>query len=866
MKKCTGKILALLMTLVLVIGLLPIGSVFATGTPQVWTDDFSSGKGSAYTPHGYWWNLDGVLTVGDANAGAGVCYYWLNDYVWDDFIMEFDVINQTAEFGVIFRAQRTTAVDCQNQGYGVLSDTNWAFFMAENGMFSNLDALISQGNASMVDGYNTAAQPGTSNVHWKIVAKGERIEVYFNHAATPNMVMDATLYQSGAVGFRTNNPGGKVTAVVDNLRIQSMDETTPPEEPTPPEVSKIEAFDISWVPYGGSWALIDGGLNIAGDSATVWPKLISDSDYQHFTIEADLVGVRSGGIVFRSNDPAVGADAFNGYYVGYDSNYAFFGKDDGGWSTINTGGADAIGTTPLAYKERMHWKLEVSGNTFTLYVDDMETPLIQNYDNTFTAAGGVGFRVFATDGLAAGRFENVVITPIADEDAKYTTEGTYELWAKRLIKQYPAEDNQGKIILIGHSHMEFWRECHEDLAPYEILNFGMGGSRVDHIAGRNDTMLIPYAPKAVIVCTGGNDVAQGRDAATVTAATKAYLESVRTDLPGVPIIFFNNWMSPVVQDSSYKVNTYNEINGQIKQWCQSQEDVYYFDCSSVVHAGDSEIWLSDRIHMNATGYDKLTEIFKPYLEAVLNGTLEPEETEPPTEPPTEPAQSWTDDFSSDKGGFYTPHGYWWNMDGKLSAGDPNAGAGVCYYWLKDMVWDDFVMEFDVLQQSSEFGVILRAQNMTAEDCQNYGYGVLYDTDWAFFMAENGGFNTFDDLKAQGKARAVSNYPTACQPSGTRNVHWKIVASGNKIYVYFDYAKTPSMVMSASMWESGYIGFRTNNPGGEVTAVVDNLTITELKQPYTGDDTPVELFLFLGTVSLAALAVIAIIPKRKKAIQ
>ena len=537
--------------------------------------------------------------------------------------MEFDVISQSAQFGVIFGAQKESSVDSQSYGYGVLYDTSWAFFMAEKGKFSDLSTMISDGIASKVDGYGWAAQPGTSNAHWKIVVEDSRVKVYFNNATTPQMVMDATAYESGLIGFRTWNSGGKVTAVIDNLSISGTVKSAPVvDEPDAPAENTIEAFDISWVPYGGSWELTDGGLNITGDSATVWPKLISDSDYQHFTIEADLVGVRSGGIVFRSNDPAVGADAFNGYYVGYDSNYAFFGKDAGGWSSINTGGPDTVGTIPLAYKESMHWKLEVSGNTFTLYVDDMEKPLIQNYDNTFTTAGGVGFRVLATDGQAAGRFENVVITPIADEDAKYTTEGKYDLWAKRLIKEYPAEENQGKVILTGHSFIEFWENSTSDLSPIPSVNMGMGGARVEHIADKIDTMLVPYAPKAVVISIGGNDLAAGQATDSVIAEVQAYLTEVTEKLPNTPIIYLGNGIGPVQESNEAAITARLTCIEEMKAWCATQENVYFFDCLPVAHFSDKEIWLSDGMHMNATGYDKLTEIFKPYLTAVLNGTVD----------------------------------------------------------------------------------------------------------------------------------------------------------------------------------------------------------------------------------------------------
>ena len=95
MKKMISRIVCMALALMMILIQVPVIRTDAEETtqPQIWTDDFSSGKGGSYTAHGWWWNMDGVLTVGDERAGAGVCYYWLNDLVWDDFVMEFDVIN-----------------------------------------------------------------------------------------------------------------------------------------------------------------------------------------------------------------------------------------------------------------------------------------------------------------------------------------------------------------------------------------------------------------------------------------------------------------------------------------------------------------------------------------------------------------------------------------------------------------------------------------------------------------------------------------------------------------------------------------------------------------------------------------------------
>lgn len=406
----------------------------------------------------------------------------------------------------------------------------------------------------------------------------------------------------------------------------------------------LDGFEQTWQSFGGEWTFDATGVSLVGDGPSVYPKLITTATYQNFTLEADLVGVKNGGFVFRCGDPATGADSFDGYFVGYDSAYAFFGKDSGGWRPINNGGPDAVSATELPYRERMHWKLEVSGNTFTLYVDDMEKPLIQVFDNEFKNAGGVGIRLKATAQEQAGRIENLTITGRSEGDAIYTTEDTYTLWAKRLVKENPAADNQGKVMLVGTSHVEFWKSYAEDFAPLQTLNFGMGGSWVSHLAGKNDLWLTPYHPRAVVVMTGGNDVTGGSSAELVSQQVIAYLQSLLDDLPGIPIFYVGMFYRPNVPVSDSE--TKRQSNEVVQAFCEQQENLYFIETTSAINLEDENeqkaLFRTDNIHLSTAGYERLAAAVVPVVQDVLeNGSPAPTEpvAAPTGEGETPPATS-----------------------------------------------------------------------------------------------------------------------------------------------------------------------------------------------------------------------------------
>lgn len=93
------------------------------------------------------------------------------------------------------------------------------------------------------------------------------------------------------------------------------------------------------------------------------------------------------GVVFRVSNPAVGADAYSGYYAGITDGYVVLGKADGGWKEMNRVALDV-----------QDWKfysfiIKAVGDELSIYVDDAVTPKIRIRDGSHKK-GTCGFRVY----------------------------------------------------------------------------------------------------------------------------------------------------------------------------------------------------------------------------------------------------------------------------------------------------------------------------------------------------------------------------------------------------------------------------------------------------------------------------------------
>ncbi len=111
-------------------------------------------------------------------------------------------------------------------------------------------------------------------------------------------------------------------------------------------------------------------------------------------------GPGDAGLVFRAGSPAVGVDAYRGYYAGITPRgQVVLGKADNNWTQLG------LANVPITPGTRHHLRVQTSGTTITVFVDDLTTPRITVTDGSFTS-GKSGVRVYNT----SASFDNVVIT------------------------------------------------------------------------------------------------------------------------------------------------------------------------------------------------------------------------------------------------------------------------------------------------------------------------------------------------------------------------------------------------------------------------------------------------------------------------
>lgn len=178
------------------------------------------------------------------------------------------------------------------------------------------------------------------------------------------------------------------------------------------------------------------------------------------------------------------------------------------------------------------------------------------------------------------------------------------------------------VLFIGSSSIVFWKDLNTDMEGMPVLNRGFGGSTIPEVNYYTERIVFPYEPSMIVFYCGENDINAGTSPEKVATDFKNWHQRVNVRFPDIPIVFIS--MKPSLSRWAMK-EQFQEGNALIKKYSDAQENVSYIDVDPVMlnEAGepDPDIFISDGLHMNRTGYERWTALMRTHIEEVYKGVL-----------------------------------------------------------------------------------------------------------------------------------------------------------------------------------------------------------------------------------------------------
>ena len=170
------------------------------------------------------------------------------------------------------------------------------------------------------------------------------------------------------------------------------------------------------------------------------------------------------------------------------------------------------------------------------------------------------------------------------------------------------------ILFVGSSSFAKWKDVADYFPGYIIVNRGFGGSTMLDVIRYAYDIIVPYQPKQVFIYAGDNDLAEGASVAEVVTRLKTLFQLIRINVPNATMDYISIKPSPSRENLMPKMK---EANKQIEAFLKTQKNTGFINVFSPMLNADGqpkpEIFVEDRLHMNADGYAIWKKTILPYL-------------------------------------------------------------------------------------------------------------------------------------------------------------------------------------------------------------------------------------------------------------
>jgi len=173
------------------------------------------------------------------------------------------------------------------------------------------------------------------------------------------------------------------------------------------------------------------------------------------------------------------------------------------------------------------------------------------------------------------------------------------------------------VLFVGSSSIRMWR-THDSFPDLPVVNRGFGGSQISDVIHFTDRLVFPYKPRVIVFYAGDNDIASGKSAQRVFEDYRKFVGIVHAKLPEARIIFLA--IKPSESRWSFWPET-RKANELVQGWSRKDNRLFFADLATPLLGPEgrcrNELFLGDKLHLNAAGYGVWTQALTPVLRQVL---------------------------------------------------------------------------------------------------------------------------------------------------------------------------------------------------------------------------------------------------------
>lgn len=171
----------------------------------------------------------------------------------------------------------------------------------------------------------------------------------------------------------------------------------------------------------------------------------------------------------------------------------------------------------------------------------------------------------------------------------------------------------GGIVFTGSSSIRLWDTLAQDMAPLPVVQRGFGGAHMEHVLHNAHRIVVPYAPRAVVVFVGGNDIGSGKSAERVSSDFAKFVALVREALPDADVWLLSMKPSKLRWASWPEMQ---KVDVALAALAAADPKVRFVETGGTLLGPDGtpdDVYIFDGLHLGAEGYRRWTGMLRPLL-------------------------------------------------------------------------------------------------------------------------------------------------------------------------------------------------------------------------------------------------------------
>ena len=194
-----------------------------------------------------------------------------------------------------------------------------------------------------------------------------------------------------------------------------------------------------------------------------------------------------------------------------------------------------------------------------------------------------------------------------------------ERWLKEIDQLTQADRTNpppsGGIVFVGSSSIRLWKTLAEDFPGRNAINRGFGGSELADSVFYFDRLVAPHRPRVVVLYAGENDLAGGsKSPEQLVEDFVRFRTKLRAALPEARLVYIACKPSP---SRAAAWARFRAANALIAAACAQDPQCVFVDVFPAMldaqGAARPELYVGDRLHMNAAGYAIWQKLLTPLL-------------------------------------------------------------------------------------------------------------------------------------------------------------------------------------------------------------------------------------------------------------